>query len=49
MTREQLQKLGPEVLWLWSNWEQIMIKDVILCTLHYKRHLIELDKSSGSP
>ena len=27
MTREQTQKLGPEVLGLWNNWEQFMMKD----------------------
>ena len=30
MTREQAQKLGPEVLGLWNNWEQFMMKDGIL-------------------
>ena len=35
MTREQAQKLGPEVLGLWSNWEQFMMKDGILIQRWY--------------
>ena len=27
MKREQTQKLRPEVLALWNNWEQFMMKD----------------------
>ena len=30
MTREQAQKLGPEVLGLLNSWEQFMMKDGIL-------------------
>ena len=30
MTSEQAQKLGPEVLGLWNNWKQFMMKDGIL-------------------
>ena len=35
MTREQAQKLGPEVLGLWNNWEQFMMKDGILKRMWY--------------
>ena len=35
MTREQAQKLGPEVLGLWNNSEQLMMKDGILIRKWY--------------
>ena len=35
MTREQAQQLGPEVLGLWNNWEQFMMKDGILIRKWY--------------
>ena len=35
MTREQAQKLGPEVLGLWNSWEQFMMKDCILIRKWY--------------
>ena len=35
MTMEQAQKLGPEVLGLWNNWEQFMMKDGILIRKWY--------------
>ena len=35
MTREQTQKLGPEVLGFWYNWEQFTMKDGILIRKWY--------------
>ena len=35
MTREQAQKLGPEVLGLWINWELLLMKDFILIRKWY--------------
>ena len=35
MTREQTQKLGPEVLGFWYNWEQFTMKDCILIRKWY--------------
>ena len=35
MSREQVQNKGPEILGLWNNWEQFMMKDSILIRKWY--------------